>query len=1609
MKRTVQLSQRCILLLIPLFFSMHLQAQDYTCPNDQSFCSNDPEIHLRELGSFPSGGTFYVYDTPVPSEIIFPFQYPEGETLPITYTSPPTLFFQCSFTIEIKPAPELLCPQHIEQCFSYNTIELSDGFGFEPPGGVFSGDYISPDGSFDMASAGPGYHTISYSVTDPDGDCNNSCETLIEIINGEGSVPDYVVEICTNGEPYDLTTIPDIMPPGGQFSGNGVDVNHLYPEIAGEGTHEITYHVEYQGRECDYWGTFTVEIVISEAPECPDDITLCGTDAGIVGLPVYDYVEWGYTGPGINYTADGYYFDPEEAGPGTHTITLITQDPPCPHNECTFEITVYNTELGCPELLWVCPGEETDLTMLWNFNPLGSFSGDQVSAEGVFSAPIIYGESECYPVTYTLVYDDDCVVSCDFIVCVDAMPVIECTEIIHVCLDDDPFNPMPGLPGDTWVNGQQLGNNMFNPAEWGAGTFEAAYSHWFGDNIDCEIICNFIIIVHPLPGIECPDDMVLCSLSGEAIDLPAQSGYASYTYSGSGVGGSPGSQQFSPEAAGAGSHTITLTVTDEFGCSANCEFTITVGDINMQCPDTIYVCPENDLLLSTINISPQGGTFSGNHIVDGYFDPPYSMEEHCYEIMYKINDENDCEDSCTIVICVDAWVELQVPSQGITVCPDDEAFEIPVSHAGGSFIMNGRQYSGTSFDPAQFEPGEYLFSYVYYTPAPYNCFYSDGFIITVLSAPELDCPEDTLTFCEGDPAITLDGLILPSGGIYYNENGAEIASFNPSTAGNFSITYTYTDPETLCSAECTVSIIVYPAPDIDCPDDIIVCQGDPDIQLSSPTHNSGTYTYNGIPITGFSTTTPGTYTIVNSRKDPDTGCYGTCEFTITVKPKPYIFCPPDTAVCSDTERFSIYELLGNINPNADISFQANDEHITATGMVIPEQMNPGSYEIWVFAELDGCIDSCSFILEIVETPLPPICPPDMAFCNGDEEIILNEIVFDVSGNMLQGSVTFNAEYGLKTSPTHNFTIFDPGSVPPEQWGIPIVITVTHCNTSTDRSVFCCSECTFTITIIENAEVICPPDTIVCEDSPAINLNDLVSPPGGEFIEMNNFYQIDIFEPYKYTSGDEVTIFYYYPYRGASCGDSCSFKIKVREKPFVSVRDTIATDSEVINIENDNALWASSLLWETRGDGTFDDNTKLHPAYTPGDNDFETGRTTLTLNAYNDVCSASADMEVYLSHNITIINGWGAFSAYRDGGDDGEITITFAEEVAEDDDDSDILFVTIDDGEITIVYPLAFQALWNPREAYYYKSNKRGEFKVPGQSFAGEQFDAKQGSSLMPVYSWCAISVDEVQFGDGLILLKEIAGRGVYIPGKGIKTINYLHPGKAYAVLYAHDDVVTFPHCVKSVNNNSEINDDDVVLPEEWGDIHYTPFSHVIVLPGNLITEHDLVAGDIIGAFTPEGIFAGFAVVGTDQTIVLFADDPLTDEKDGFAVGDEITFKVYKNSNESISDLDPVFIDGEVTFNDNGIDDIEDVSISSVDDIPDINFDIYPNPAKTVLNIKTNIEGSEARIIDISGRIIELIQLEKGINAIEIKNYNKGLYNISIISKEGVYTRKLIKN
>ncbi|MFP4471544.1 MAG: hypothetical protein ACLFPE_12725, partial [Bacteroidales bacterium] len=386
--------------------------------------------------------------------------------------------------------------------------------------------------------------------------------------------------------------------------------------------------------------------------------------------------------------------------------------------------------------------------------------------------------------------------------------------------------------------------------------------------------CSFEII--------CPPDIEVCFTDEPFVLSGGQP--AGGTYSGPGV---VSGTHFDPSTASWGSNTITYTYTDDSGCTKSCQFTIyVIPPPEMVCPPNLIVCADDNSVSLSGGI-PAGGTYSGPGVNGSAFFPS-AAGLGTHTITYAVTDP--CPGSCTFTIEVVAPPEVVCPDD-FTICQNEDPINLQdyVSPPGGTFL------GGDMFDPGSAPPGVPLQTNYTYTDPVTGCDASCTFYITVLPAPEINCPDD-MEICYTDDPVTLTAS--PAGGTY---SGAGISgnTFDPSGAswGSNTITYAYVD-DNGCEASCEFTIYVIPPPEMVCPPNLIVCADDNSVSLSGGIPAGGTYSGPGVNGSTFfpSAAGLGTHEITYSVTDP---CPGSCTFTITVVPPPEIICPDDFTMCAD--------------------------------------------------------------------------------------------------------------------------------------------------------------------------------------------------------------------------------------------------------------------------------------------------------------------------------------------------------------------------------------------------------------------------------------------------------------------------------------------------------------------------------------------------------------------------------------------------------------------------------------------------------------------------------------------------------------------------------------
>jgi len=103
--------------------------------------------------------------------------------------------------------------------------------------------------------------------------------------------------------------------------------------------------------------------------------------------------------------------------------------------------------------------------------------------------------------------------------------------------------------------------------------------------------------------------------------------------------------------------------------------------------------------------------------------------------------------------------------------------------------------------------------------------------------------------------------------------------------------------------------------------------------------------------------------------------------------------------------------------------------------------------------------------------------------------------------------------------------------------------------------------------------------------------------------------------------------------------------------------------------------------------------------------------------------------------------------------------------------------------------------WNSAQGYIVKLTGSDELIIEGFETANSTLTLAPGWSIVPVISSCNVDVTSL-LGEyeQIVMVKEVAGTGVYWPENGINSLGNLVPGKAYYFLTNAAVTFTYPAC-----------------------------------------------------------------------------------------------------------------------------------------------------------------------------------------------------------------------
>ena len=398
------------------------------------------------------------------------------------------------------------------------------------------------------------------------------------------------------------------------------------------------------------------------------------------------------------------------------------------------------------------------------------------------------------------------------------------------------------------------------------------------------------------------------------------------------------------------------------------------------------------------------------------------------------------------------------------VCVDAEPVTLSATPEGGTFSgggVAGDATSGFTFDPSE---GGVGMDRVFYTFTDGNgCTAVDSLTIEVIDLPVLSI-DLVADLCVDADAVPLVGN--PAGG---NFSGPGVAgtTFDPvltDGAGDYTITYSYTDPMTGCNntVDSVITVLPLPEPMITPIPEICVDAGAQNLTADLP---GGTFRGAGVDGTTFDPAVAGVGrdTVFYDYTDPVTGCMATALTVIIVDALPTVTIEMVDELCPEDEPVALVgEPVGGTFSGAGVVGSMFDPSAVA-----PDGTYPVTY---TFTDGNGCMASATMEVTVFPAAMASIEPVD-PLCENGEPITL---VGMPAGGVFEGE-------GV------NADVFDPSAVGPG--------TFTKFYDFEDANG-CTDTASIEIIVQELPSVVFDEVSEECEDVTMVALS--ASPEGGTF-------------------------------------------------------------------------------------------------------------------------------------------------------------------------------------------------------------------------------------------------------------------------------------------------------------------------------------------------------------------------------------------------------------------------------------------------------------------------------------------------------------------------------
>lgn len=734
------------------------------------YCENDNNDVI--LQGSPSGGVFSSNAT---GGIFNPASAGAG-TYSITYTYTDvntTCVGRDTQTVTVNATPQpTIAGLPAQICIQDAPVALT----LTPTGGSLTGPG-AVGSTFDPSQTAGGNITIQYEYTDSAG-CSGSTTASVDVIDLAVTASGIGGSYCTDDNTdYTLTGTPA----GGTFSGPGVSGSVFNPSVAGVGQQAVVY--SYSNGGCTFtdtlfvsvngvalnthdttvclgngvtliasgsvtylWSTGDTDSSITVSPTdtttytvTVDNLNGCTATASVTVNPVpaptvtftglassYCSNEQAVTlvgspagGTFSGYGLNGSQFDPTTAPiGGPYPITYTYTNP----YGCTDSVKHFVQVILAPTAS--IPVLNSDycldaLPVTLNGQPSGGYYTGPGISNGVF-VPYYAGVGQ-HTISYVSPQQTGCAASVTYTVTVNDLPTVSLDTIAaSYCENNGPVQ-LNGTPAGGVFNGPGVSGSTFNPGLATAGGPQVI-QYTYTDSNGCANSSFRLTEINTLPSLQvlglAPS---YCKNNNQVTVTGVPAGGV---FTGDGID----FNQFIPDSAGVGTHTIVYTYTTNEGCTDSLLTDVVVKGI----PNVLIYNLDSAYCLNAtsfrVDVSPTGGTFSGTGLSGNVFDPLSAGAGGPYTINYTYTDTNGCSNTATKTVSVLPAANLSLSGLDSTYCSYQSIpTEIHAQPAGG--ILNGAGVVDTTFSPALAGPGEHVILYLYTNPL--GCVSYQTFTVTV--------------------------------------------------------------------------------------------------------------------------------------------------------------------------------------------------------------------------------------------------------------------------------------------------------------------------------------------------------------------------------------------------------------------------------------------------------------------------------------------------------------------------------------------------------------------------------------------------------------------------------------------------------------------------------------------------------------------------------------------------------------------------------------------------------------------------------------------------------------------------------------------------------------